>query len=44
MKTRALGESAIALVEDIAQKILGPDWKERQEEHRATLSAKTVEQ
>jgi hypothetical protein len=31
--------------EDIAQQMLGPDWKERQEQRRAaSLSAKTVQQ
>jgi hypothetical protein len=33
------------LAEDIAQKMLGPDWKERQEERRgASLSAKAAQQ
>jgi hypothetical protein len=32
------------LAEDIAQQMLGPDWKERQEQRRAALSAKTVQQ
>jgi hypothetical protein len=32
------------LAEDIAQKMLGPDWKERQEQQRAALSDKTVQQ
>jgi hypothetical protein len=32
------------LAEDIAEKMLGPNWKERQEERRATLSEKTVQQ
>ena len=32
------------LAEDVAQQILGPDWKERQEQRRAALSAKTVQQ
>src|SRR6516225_9150228 len=30
------------LAEDIAQQMLGPDWKERQEQRRAALSAKNV--
>ena len=32
------------LAEDIARQMLGPDWKERQEQRRAALSAKTVQQ
>lgn len=32
------------LAEDIAQQMLGPDWKEHQEQRRAALSAKTVQQ
>ena len=32
------------LAEDIAQQILGPDWKERQEQRRAALSEKSVQQ
>jgi hypothetical protein len=32
------------LAEDIAQKMLGPDWKERQEERRAALNEKIAKQ
>ena len=32
------------LAEDIAQKILGPDWKERQEQRRAALNEKIAKQ
>ena len=32
------------LAEDIAQQMLGPDWKERQEQRRAALSEKSVQQ
>jgi NADP-dependent 3-hydroxy acid dehydrogenase YdfG len=32
------------LAKDIARQMLGPDWKERQEQRRAALSAKTVQQ
>ena len=32
------------LAEDIAQKMLGPDWKERQEERRAALNEKAAKQ
>jgi hypothetical protein len=33
------------LAEDIAQKMLGPDWKERQEERRsASINAKAAQQ
>jgi len=32
------------LAEDIAQQMLGLDWKERREQRRAALSAKTVQQ
>ena len=32
------------LAEDIAQQMLGPDWKERQEQRRAALNAKNVPQ
>ena len=33
------------LAEDIAQKMLGPDWKERQEERRAaSIRAKAAQQ
>jgi hypothetical protein len=32
------------LAEDIAQKMLGPDWKERQEQRRAARSDKTARQ
>jgi hypothetical protein len=32
------------LAEDIAEKILGLDWKERQEQRRAALSEDSVQQ
>ena len=32
------------LAEDIAEKMLGPDWKERQEQRRAALSEESVQQ
>jgi hypothetical protein len=32
------------LAEDIAQKMLGPDWKERQEQRRAALNEKNAKQ
>jgi hypothetical protein len=32
------------LAEDIARKMLGPDWKERQEERRAALNEKIARQ
>ena len=32
------------LAEDIAGKMLGPDWKERQEQRRAALSEESVQQ
>jgi hypothetical protein len=33
------------LAEDIAQKMLGPDWKERQEQRRsASINAKAAQQ
>jgi len=32
------------LAEDIAQKMLGPDWKERQEERRVALNEKIAKQ
>jgi hypothetical protein len=32
------------LGEDVAQKMLGPDWKERQEERRAALNEKIAKQ
>jgi hypothetical protein len=32
------------LAEDIAQKMLGPDWKGRQEERRAALNEKIARQ
>jgi hypothetical protein len=32
------------LAEDIAQKMLGPDWKERQEQRRAALNEKIAKQ
>ena len=32
------------LAEDIAQKMLGPDWKERQEQRRAALNEKIARQ
>ena len=32
------------LAEEIAEKMRGPNWKERQEERRATLSEKAVQQ
>jgi hypothetical protein len=32
------------LAEDIAQQMLGPDWKERQEQRRAALNEKIAKQ
>ena len=32
------------LAEDIAQQMLGPDWKERQEQRRAALDEKIAKQ
>jgi len=32
------------LAEDIAQQMLGPDWKECQEQRRTALSEKSVQQ
>ena len=32
------------LAEDIAQRVLGPDWEERQEQRRAALSEESVQQ
>ena len=32
------------LAEDIAQQMLGPDWKERKEQRRAAVSEKSVQQ
>ena len=32
------------LAEDVAEKMLGPDWKERQEQRRAALSEESVQQ
>jgi hypothetical protein len=32
------------LAENVAQQMLGPDWKERQEQRRAALSEKSVQQ
>jgi len=37
-------QQLIGLAEETIEKILGPDWKERQELRRAALSEKTVQQ
>lgn len=38
------GQLLTDLAEGIAQEMLGPDWKERQEQRRAALSEKSVQQ
>jgi hypothetical protein len=39
-----LARRAPELKEDIAQQMLGPDWKERQEQRRAALNEKIAKQ
>jgi hypothetical protein len=38
------GQQLTDLAEEIAQKMLGPDWKERQEKRRAALNEKIAQQ
>ena len=37
-------QQLIGLAEETIEKILGPDWKERQEQRRAALSEESVQQ
>jgi len=41
---RKISQQPADLAEDIAQKMLGPDWKERQEQRRAALNEKIAKQ